>query len=290
MANVISLAEITSDAAVLPPLPADGHWPREADFIRWCTDVGPGMAAFLLLVGIIFLLWGYPIFRYLIMFNFGVVGAYLGASLGKTGDTALAGALIGGFLAAALAWPMMKWAVALTGAGIGTILGAAIWRASGQDPAFDWAGGLTGCVAFGMLSFIIFRGGIILYTSLQGGALLASGMLALLEKYPSVGPSLTEHLTAQRFLLPTAIVIPAVIGLIFQHHMSGPAPAGRLRSRAGNRLPRDIPANFCIPVKTAASSRIGLGLFHFVASINHCISVACEWWLGAPCLAQSLLN
>jgi hypothetical protein len=226
MANVISLAEITSDAAVLPPLPADGHWPREADFIRWCTDVGPGMAAFLLLVGIIFLLWGYPIFRYLIMFNFGVVGAYLGASLGKTGDTALAGALIGGFLAAALAWPMMKWAVALTGAGIGTILGAAIWRASGQDPAFDWAGGLTGCVAFGMLSFIIFRGGIILYTSLQGGALLASGMLALLEKYPSVGPSLTEHLTAQRFLLPTAIVIPAVIGLIFQHHMSGPAPAG----------------------------------------------------------------
>jgi hypothetical protein len=223
--NVIPLADATSDGAVLPPLPADGHWPREADFIRWCQDIGPGMSAFLLLVGIIFLLWGYPIFRYLIMFNFGVVGAYLGASLGNKADTALGGALIGGFLAAALAWPMMKWAVALTGAGIGLILGAAVWRASGQDPTYDWAGGLTGCVAFGMFSFIIFRGGIILYTSLQGGALLAVGMLALLEKY-SVGATVSEHLRSERFLFPTAIVVPAIIGLIFQHHMSGAAPAG----------------------------------------------------------------
>jgi hypothetical protein len=192
------------------------------------------MAAFLLLVGIIFLLWGYPIFRYLIMFNFGVVGAYLGASLGKEADTALGGALIGGFLAAALAWPMMKWAVALTGAGIGLILGAAIWRASGQDPTYDWAGGLTGCVAFGMLSFIIFRGGIILYTSLQGGALLAVGMLALLEKY-SVGATVAEHLRSERFLFPTAIVVPAIIGLIFQHHMSGAAPAGGAPKKPGGK-------------------------------------------------------
>jgi hypothetical protein len=211
---------------VLPPLPADGHWPREADFISWCQAIGPGMAAVLLMVGTIFLLWGYPVFRYLIMLNFAVVGAYLGAAIGKHADTVMAGALIGGFLAGALAWPMMRWAVALTGAGIGLILGAALWRAAGQDPTFDWAGGLTGFVAFGMLSFIVFRGGVILYTSLQGGALLASGILGLLEKYPSVGPELGDHLVHQRFLLPTAIVIPAVVGLIFQHHMSGPATAG----------------------------------------------------------------
>jgi hypothetical protein len=220
---VIALAEGTND--VLPPLPADGRWPREADFIHWCQAIGPGMAAFLLLIGIIFLLWGYPVFKYLIMFNFAVVGAYIGAALGNKADTALGGALIGGFLVAALAWPMMRWAVALTGAGIGTILGAAIWRACGQDPSFDWAGGLTGCVAFGMLSFIIFRGGIILYTSLQGGALLAVGMLALLVKYP-IGSSLEDRFTHQRFLFPVAIVIPAMIGLIFQHHTSAGAPAG----------------------------------------------------------------
>jgi hypothetical protein len=213
-------------ADVLPPLPAGGHWPREADFVSWCQSIGPGLAAVLLGAGIIFLLWGYPVFRYLIMLNFGIVGAYLGASVGNNADTALAGALIGGFIVAALAWPMMRWAVALTGAGIGTILGAAIWRASGQDPTFDWAGALTGFVAFGMLSFIIFRGGIILYTSLQGGALLAAGMVALLEKYPSVGPKIAQDLTQQHFLLPTVIIVPAVVGLVFQHHMSGAAPAG----------------------------------------------------------------
>jgi hypothetical protein len=191
------------------------------------------MAVLLLLMGVIFLLWGYPVFRYLIMLNFGVVGAYLGAALGKNADTILAGAIVGGFLGAALAWPMMRWAVALTGAGIGTILGAAIWRASGQDPAFDWAGGLTGFFAFGMLSFIAFRGGIILYTSLQGGALLAAGLLSLAEKYPSVAPSLGQHLVAQKFLLPAAVMIPAVVGLVYQHHNSGGGVAGAAKKPGG---------------------------------------------------------
>jgi hypothetical protein len=127
---------------------------------------------------------------------------------------------------------MMRWAVALTGAGIGTILGAAIWRAAGQDPTFDWAGGLTGFVAFGMLSLIAFRGGIILYTSLQGGALLAAGLLSLLEKYPSIGPQLAEHLTTQKFLLPVAVMIPAVIGLVFQHHNSGGGGGGGAKKPA----------------------------------------------------------
>jgi len=220
------LAQTNSGGDILPPLPADGHWPREGDFIHWCQAIGPGFAAALLIVGIIFLLWGYPVFKYLIMLNFGVVGAYVGAALGNKADTALAGALIGGFVAAAAAWPMMRWAVALTGAAIGTILGAALWRATGQDQSFDWAGGLTGFVAFGMLSFIAFRGGVILYTSLQGGALLIAGILALLEKYPSIGPQLADNLQRQRFLLPAAIVIPAIIGLIYQHHTNAAAAGG----------------------------------------------------------------
>jgi hypothetical protein len=224
--NVLAATDGKSD--ILPPLPGVGHWPREADFVTWCQTIGPGMAAILLMLGTIFLLWGYPVFKYLIMLNFGVVGAYLGAAFGgKDPNTIVAGAMIGGFLAAAAAWPMMRWAVAVTGAGIGLILGAAIWRAAGQDPAFDWAGGLTGCVAFGMLSFIAFRGGIILYTSLQGGGLLASGILGLLEKYPSIAPQIADHILRQRFLLPTAIVIPAVVGLIFQHSMSSGGGAAK---------------------------------------------------------------
>lgn len=220
---------------LLPPLPADGRWPRESDFIHWCQVIGPGMAAVLLMIGLIFLLWGYPVFRYLIMFNAGIFGAYLGAALGKTADTALAGALIGGFIAAAAAWPMMRWAVALTGAAIGTILGAALWRAAGQDAAFDWAGGLTGFVAFGMLSFIVFRGGVILYTSLQGAALLSAGVLALLEKYPSIAPRLGQELTSKPFLLPAAVVIPAVVGLVFQHHQSGGQAAGGAAKKPGGK-------------------------------------------------------
>jgi len=224
-AHVNLLAETAASVGILPPLPADGHWPRESDFVNWCQAVGPGLAAFFLAAGIIFLLWGYPTFRYLIMLNCGIVGAYLGAAMGKKADTVLAGALIGGFIAAALAWPMMKWAVALTGASIGAVLGAAFWRVSGQAPDYDWAGGLTGFIAFGMLSFIVYRGGIILYTSLQGGLLLAAGMLALLEKYPSVAERLQSTLKEQPALVPLSIIIPAIVGLVYQYHQSSPSPA-----------------------------------------------------------------
>ena len=39
------LASAHADDGLLPPLPANGHWPREADFIHWCQAIGPGMAA-----------------------------------------------------------------------------------------------------------------------------------------------------------------------------------------------------------------------------------------------------
>ena len=67
--------------------------------------------------------------------------------------------------------------------------------------------------------------------------MLASGLLSLLEKYPSIGPDIADHITRQSFLLPTAIVIPAVIGLIFHHHMSGPAPAGGGGGGGGAKKP-----------------------------------------------------
>jgi hypothetical protein len=75
---------------------------------------------------------------------------------------------------------------------------------------------LIGLVGFGMLSFILFRGSIIMYTSLQGSVMLIFGLLGMIYKYQSVGPKVTEGLTLKPMILPIVILISAFIGLVYQ--------------------------------------------------------------------------
>jgi hypothetical protein len=129
-----------------------------------------------------------------------------------------------GFVAAAMTWPLMKWAVAIMGGLAGALLGATVWQTCGLDANFAWSGALTGLVLFGLISFILFRGSVTMYMSLQGAAMLIFGVLALLDKYENVATKLTHAMSMKPFLLPMAIIIPTIIGMLYQQS-DGPAPA-----------------------------------------------------------------
>jgi hypothetical protein len=188
----------------------------------------PGTAAILVVLGVVYLMFGFYMYKGLVTLNAGILGAYIGAYLGSRTNDALAGSLIGGVIAAAVTWPLMKWAVAIMGGFCGSILGASIWCSVGCDAHYAWAGGLSGLIFFGMLSFILFRGSVIMYTSLQGAVMLIFGMLGLVYKYQSIAPSVTANMTAKSFILPSAIFIPAMFGLIYQQMNY---PAGELKKK-----------------------------------------------------------
>lgn len=200
--------------------------PARTDLLAFCQDMGIGTAILFGLLGVIYLMYGWMWFKPLFTLNSAMVGAYLGAILGeRAGGYALAGLLLGGILAACVAWPFMKWAVAVMGGVCGAVVGASTWLMCGQDPNFAWAGAMTGLVGFGLFAFILFRGSIITYTSLQGGLMLIIGVLGLLLKYPSWGPGLSQHLAVQRFAMPIAVLIPAIMGLVYQQ-MHSPGEGG----------------------------------------------------------------
>ena len=182
----------SADAAantIWPHLP--GHWPAQTDLLTVCQTMG----------------------------------ALTAALLGEKAGNATAGAMVGGFAAAAATWPMMKYAVAVMGGVFGLLLGASIWRAAGLQPTYAWSGGLTGLVFFGMLSFLLFRGSIMMYTSLQGSVMLVFGLLGLIYKYQEIAPKVSDNLSARTFILPLCIFVPATLGLIWQQTQY-PAPAG----------------------------------------------------------------
>ena len=63
-----------------------GHWPVQTDLLQWCQVMGPAAATLLVMGGIVYLMFGIHIYRYLVMLNAALVGAALGAKLGERGE------------------------------------------------------------------------------------------------------------------------------------------------------------------------------------------------------------
>jgi hypothetical protein len=232
MTPIETTEKITHDVTTkVPPLTTwpewfqpPAHWPAQTDLIGWCKHMGPGLAALLIALGVVYLLFGFKMFRVLMMLNAAALGAAIGISLGQKTEIGFALMVLCGFVAAAITWPMMKWAVAILGGLAGALLGASVWQTFGLDPHFAWSGALTGLVLFGLLSFIIFRGSVTMYMSLQGAAMLILGVLAMIFKYEQIAPKVTSTMTLKPFLLPMAVIIPAIIGMLYQQSDTGPAP------------------------------------------------------------------
>ena len=216
-------AAVEASKSLWPHLPT--RWPAQGDLLSWSQNMGALTAALLVLAGVVFLLYGVYAYRTLVTLNAAVLGAYIGGLLGEKAGNAVAGSMVGAFAAAAIAWPLMKYSVAVMGGVFGLLLGASIWRSTGLEPSYAWSGGLTGLIFFGMLSFLLFRGSVMMFTAIQGAVMLVFGMLGLLYKYQELAPRVSESLSIRPFLLPLFIFIPATLGLIYQQTQYGAAGA-----------------------------------------------------------------
>jgi hypothetical protein len=223
------LAQATA-AATTRPVAAElvrvpDHWPAQVDILNGCETMSTGAATLLVIAGIVYLLYGFQFFKWLVMLNATALGAIVGLKLGHAHDAGLPCAIIGGFVAAAITWQSMKYSVAIMGGLFGAVLGASIWHAFGFDATYAWSGAGMGLILFGLLAFIIFRESLMMYMSLQGSVMLVFGILGLIYKLNDVGRVITEKTSVAPFLLPMAIFIPAIVGIIFQQQTTA-VPAG----------------------------------------------------------------
>ena len=123
----------------------------------------------LLIIGMLLIFFGYKAYRR----DCGgqlrrALGFWLGGLLGQRAQIATVAAVIGALLFGAISWPLMKYAVAVCGGLVGAVVGMAVWAYCEQPVDMAWAGGLTGLVVLGMLSFVLFKTSIILFTCVQG--------------------------------------------------------------------------------------------------------------------------
>jgi hypothetical protein len=170
--------------------------------------------------GTVCLFYGWRIFKILVVINFGLIGLVLGMSVTSriVGlNNQLAGGLIGMGVLAVLSVPLMRWAVSVLGAGAGAIIAAGIWYACDLPEQYIWAGALTGLVAGGMISFIIFKVAVMLFTSLWGSSLMAIGSMALLYIYPKTTTQVQDLVFNQKWFMPVVVIVPTIIGVVLQN-------------------------------------------------------------------------
>ena len=170
--------------------------------------------------GAVCLLYGWRVFKVLVVISFALLGLGIGIIVSEKingGDNQLLGGVIGLGLMAALSVPLMRWAVSILGAVAGGILTSGAWYACKLPEQYIWAGGLVGIVAGGMISFIVFRIAVMLFSSLGGSGLMVVGALALLYLYPQTTEQVQELVFTEKWFLPAALTVPTVVGVIAQN-------------------------------------------------------------------------
>jgi len=189
-------------------------------FWAYITSLNLVEAVTFMSFGVVCLFYGWRVFKVLVVIAFALLGAYLGVAVTNkiVGlNNQLVGGMVGMGILAVLSVPLMRWAVCVLGAVAGGILTSGIWYASGLPEKYIWAGALIGMVAGGMISFIIFKIAVVLFSSLGGSALMVVGMLAVLYRYMNTDGQIERLVCEQKWFMPVALMVPTIVGVILQN-------------------------------------------------------------------------
>lgn len=183
-------------------------------------------AVILLIAGVLCLLSGHKFHKVAVIGIALMFGLFAGYSLGeKIHAPAMIVAASLGLLLAVVAFPLMKYAVAVFGGLAGAWIGANMWAgiadavntANGSPVMSEvyWVGALIGLLVCGMLAFIVFDLSVIMFTSVSGSTLAVIGALALAASAMG-GQNLRSTIGDSRLIIPLLVFVPAMIGLILQ--------------------------------------------------------------------------
>ena len=167
-------------------------------------------------VGLLSVINGYRWHKWIVITVAFLSGMALGFVMSKSMESNLIVAACFGVLTAVIAWPLMKYAIAACGGLAGAFVGANVWSIINMPPDTNYAGALIGLVAFGLLSFILYRVVIVAMTCIAGAVVLVIGMVTLLMQVDAWQSALREDFTGNPIILPLIVFVTAVIGFVLQ--------------------------------------------------------------------------
>lgn len=173
-------------------------------------------ASIFIVVGAACIVNGYRWHKYIVVVLAGMAGFWAGQLVApQIGNPMVASSCLA-VLCAVLAWPLLRYSVALFGALAGAFAGANLWSALEMGADQHKLGAAIGMVVMGMLAFMAFRTVVIVMTTVGGASLLAVGGLAAIMEVETWRASITDGLTAHPRAMPAIVGSLAVIGSVVQ--------------------------------------------------------------------------
>lgn len=235
MAPNVAIAQAQYSAAGLldrlGPVPV----PSPAEYVAYLEHFDPLVAVLLLGAGLVVLLQGWRIFRVWVVVTAAMIGVLAGDRVGllppvshAIPNAQLWCSVAGGLLLAALSWPLIKFALGLIGGLTGGLLGHGLMQYLSvaldrpELAQYSWIGAIAAGAVLGMSAFFLFRMVVIVSSSLQGAAMLVTGVLGLLLKHPAIHAQVAGAIERNSHVLPVLIGVPALIGILFQFFWTAP--------------------------------------------------------------------
>jgi len=211
------LAQAAEIADQTPPaegaiVPVDLIWQQ-------ITSLGLLEALTFISFGAVCLFYGWRVFKILVVISFALIGLFVGVYTNRTliGGSGVWLGIIAMVLFAVFSVPMMRWGVSILGAAAGGMLTAGAWYAAALPEKYIWAGALIGIIAGGMISFIIFKIAVMLFTSFGGSVLVVVGILAIMYEYMGAAADVENLVFNQKWFLPAVLLGPMALGIFFQN-------------------------------------------------------------------------
>jgi len=209
LAQTVETASEVPEGAVVP---VDRIWEQ-------ITSLGLLEALTFISFGVVCLFYGWRVFKILVTISFALIGLFVGVWTNKLliGGSGLWLGIICMVLFAFFSVPLMRWGVCILGAAAGGILAGGVWYAFKLPEQYIWAGALVGIIAGGMISFIIFKIAVMLFTSFGGSVLVVVGVLAIMYDYMPTTIDVEQLIYNQKWFLPVALLVPMAVGIFLQN-------------------------------------------------------------------------
>lgn len=222
------------------------------ELIPELAQLGELWAIVFVVIGLVCLLKGYTFHKIMTVALLVVLGAMVGYRMGleiQGPPFVVAGCV--SVLLAVLAFPLMKYAVAILGGLSGAFIGSNLWAglgrvldssaesrvaAEGQEAASGsmivraaeimpadayWVGALIGLIVCGLAAFMLSKITIHLFTTVSGSTIAVFGVIALLLSIETFRDTVATELTRSPLIIPLLVFVPAAIGFLMQEKASG---------------------------------------------------------------------
>ena len=185
-------------------------------FWNWVSGMNCLHAALFVGAGLVYLLYGWKVFKILVVINAALLGAWAGHWLGQVRGLGWWPAPVGCVAFAALSWPFMRYAVSLMGGLAGAVLGVLAARSLGLEGPALAAGAVIGMATLGLLAFVFLRILVSGLSAVQGAVMTVGGLVAIVSRFRDMGGHIRTALYGHGYLLPLLVVVPAIIGFAYQ--------------------------------------------------------------------------